>query len=317
MYSHVCMANINPWLLYFRTAHCITKFFYIRLMSSPPPSPPPPPPPQEVDPPSLTIATNVASSTSSALLTTSQPPLSPQQLAVKQLKSVLAQLTAVTESQDHVAALEARCAEYESMIGAASIAQRKFQKTIANLEKQLQEANMNKKQLSSNSSSSASSSSSSSSSTVNLIGGTVGNVVAPISSSSPSGDSSVHSHAAQLASQFGYPASFESNLAQFLSDHVQVGDMSDENDEWHWQSFPPSSSSSSSAVGPPSTSDPDHRPSTLPSSAADKLLKLDLAPKPIRLYQCTRLGIGLETPFQQLHQLIYLHTVATMQNQLP
>lgn len=215
--------------------------------------------------------------------------------AVQQLRSVLAQLTAVTESTEHVAALEGRVAEYESMLGAASLAQRKFIAQIGALEKQLAEANKKK----------ATTTGSHHHHQAEAHAGAAPTAV------TPAAHSAVHPStvAGHLATQLQYPSQFESNLAMFLGDHLDDQQARDEMQEvWTWMDFPTQGNDLATATGATAY--------TLPPPTVDKMLKLQLT-KPVQLFPCARLGVGLDLGFQQFHQLMYLQTIASMQMQMP
>jgi hypothetical protein len=215
--------------------------------------------------------------------------------AVQQLRAVLAQLTAVTESNEHVAALEGRVAEYESMLGAASLAQRKFIAQIGTLEKQLAEANKKKP---------AAATSNNHHSAAESHAGAAPTAAAPAahSSSHPS------TAAAHLSHHLNYPAQFESNLAMFLAEHTDEQQAREalQEEVWTWAEF-------AGAAGKDAAGASAH---TLPPTTVERMLKVQLT-KPVQLFPCARLGVGLDLGFQQFHSLMYMQAVTSMQLQMP
>jgi hypothetical protein len=160
---------------------------------------------------------------------------------------------------------------------------RKFQSTIASLERQLAEATKKRDHTAAGASTQA----------------------APAQAQAPTN---------ALASHFAYPSQFEANLAQFLSEHVDDSNAEEEAEVWGWADFPTHSHENTSSAAAAAAATNTTR--TLPAATVDKMLKLQLT-QPVQLYACPRLGVGLELGFAQFHSLIYLQAVSSMHMQMP
>jgi hypothetical protein len=218
-----------------------------------------------------------------------------------------------------------RVSELEGMLGAASLAQKKFLSTIANLERALSEARATNQAVAGGGAGSGGGSGAPHMATP---------VLDPHSSSNPNASANVNNILANMTpdgeryAPVACTDAFEANLAIFCQSEGGVGDADDatdgcaieEEEEWGFADFPLAAAGSVASAGVTSNK------LTVPVPVVDRMLKPAMATlggaslhtrMPVQLFPCPRLGVSLDFSFQQMHQLIYLHSVATMQAQLP
>jgi len=127
----------------------------------------------------------------------------------------------------------------------------------------------------------------------------------------------------------------EPSLDVQANGHVTAaeGTSPDQEQVWAWKDFQPdedgnSNNSSNHLVKANATTASNFAAiRTVPMSTIDKLLRptpsvsLDqpqpLASNAMPLFQCPRLGVGLELGFSQLHSLLYLQSTSTMHMHMP